>query len=1070
MKPITFEAIRNLLKTNKKKNKDKSIDQSFKRSDSFKRISIRKSYLERNRRRNVLKTKTTVIDLNDLEFKSTTSSLDSRHDRNETIPDDDSSSQEPSIIAELERKDASIDEKIRALQEINERYFRENQRIKEAGRQRHQAPIPKPPRASKLKLPTGKKTETVEVQTEPKHAQKKSTTLVPIQTTTTVTGEKKDCDEPKSPIKKTVSQINIRLTGDTERVVDSLPKSYQDRRQQAPSLLKRRNSRSKSVEDDQSSFYSISTFTLDSNNDQGTTSTRHSDFSRSVSCPRGTQEDNSSFLTFSTYCSPNDTVGNYLETNFDCSEPTTLNSNAGENNGKQSKKNVSTTSLVYEPERRPVINTQTFKMIKSKYREGVIIKIPAIEVPEGQDHNDTDKDNLNRQSSNDSAVEADSNSSVEKLNSHEEKSTVNATISYEKIVQAFEKQEVKYKKNPRKVKREYRKDRLEKDKELVKRSASDSKLNMARGDEVVYLSNDSIASPRSGTFDFPLPPASPNFDGYEKSSYNNKRNSYLVAISGKTANKLAGSENGTFESGIGIGDHVTDTYDKETSSKFLYPKDYFEEENNLNLYKEESGIAVNPTVPLKIKENPFTKHKEIYAMNTSRIWKQLCGEDEEGMSIVSSNPHPVPAPLKLKNESFKSMSSHDSGFSLTLTKPKNLFRRKSKKQRRKPKLSVSRDGYFKRVMVVQRNSTKRKKGKNSRPQGKDVFKTMNDDNWIKLAGNDAEMMREFENYCHRNNFNKEMDDLEEFYEEHLKRLKYYYIQRKQMNEAAIREFYREFHDDDLYDAYVVSRNNTFRFKEPTQRPGAESPEYLFPYPDKRVHVGKKRNKNPKFPEVRTFKSHIFGAKYAEDQYHDSLTNPNLKNNKEFAQFPYWKLSRKISKRERIAPKFKDTLLKQFESQFRQESLRNEVCLADIFPSVNQVESVESIKDHNDSIDQVDGGAMDKKHEQNQTGELSSGSDEFSEQEFIANCLGENIFCSTCDKNNSDCECYIDDCDNVDNNDDERKVTKITINGTSYTQKVKSVKRRKSKKRVHKNQSTLRRKFNGKYLLFIIILT
>uniref|UniRef100_A0A336LYM9 CSON006146 protein n=1 Tax=Culicoides sonorensis TaxID=179676 RepID=A0A336LYM9_CULSO len=1340
MKPITFEVIRNLLKT-KKKGKDKGIDQSFKRSDSFKRISIRKSYLDRGRRRNVLRSKT-VLDLNDIEIKSNSSSLERRNKSRDGSPDE-CSSQEPSIIAELERKDASIDEKIRALQEINDRYMRENQKGKKVEKK---SAIPKPPRTSKLKdqNPKDIKVDKCENSSKP---------------STLETSKENICDN--SPSKenkniKTVSQINILFTGDT----NEKPSSNKNE------LVNKRHSQL--LDDDQSSFYSVSTFTLDSQAYQDTASTRHSNYSRSISYTQGIDsnkrdKDASSFLTFSTYCQSiksdtndrkNDKKNGYLETSFDGPDTNTSKSN-NETGNKQGKnvKNISTTSLVYEPTYvKPVINTQTFKMVKSKSREGVIIKIPAVENEQREGDDDNDKDKLNRQSSNDSAVDLDSNSSVEKLNQIQEKSTMNATITYEKICKAFEKQEAKYKKNPKKDRRkDLRRERLEThlntQKPFIAPPPPPLENQEMLSDEGLIASTESleISSPKTGTFElksprhstlelpsinntgtydkttsdkfifpkdyfeeennisyrvgtdvespestavplkikenpftknkeisavttsriwkqvnlgqdeeivsshpYPVPPPlrpknesfksmsshdsgfsltltkpknlfrrkskkqrrkpklSVSRDGYFKrvmvvqhNSTKRKKNnetgnkqgknvknisttslvyeptyvkpvintqtfkmvksksregviikipaveneqregdddndkdklnrqssndSAVEADSNSSVEKLnqiqekstmnatityekickafekqeakykknpkkdrrkdlrrerlethlntqkpfiappppplenqemlsdegliastesleiSSPKTGTFElksprhSTLELPSiNNTGTYDKTTSDKFIFPKDYFEEENNIS-YRVGTDVESpeGTAVPLKIKENPFTKNKEISAVTTSRIWKQVnLGQDEE---IVSSNPYPVPPPLRPKNESFKSMSSHDSGFSLTLTKPKNLFRRKSKKQRRKPKLSVSRDGYFKRVMVVQHNSTKRKKNnKKQRPQGKDVFKSLYDDNWTKLGGNymSAEMLsgnefenqsilRDFENFCNRNkHFNKEINDLEEFYEEHLKRLKHYYLQRKQMNEVAIREFYRDYaNDEEFYDAHIVSRNDTFRFKN--TRNGRESPEYLFPYPDKRIALGKKRSKM-QFPEVRTFKSHILGSKYSSEAINNrNQSLENLKSNKDFNQFPYWKLSRKVSKRERVAPKFKDKFIDPFETE------KNEVSLADIFPSVND--------------------PMQKNNDKDTDKQQQSDSDEFSEQEFIANCLGDDLYCSTCDKNNSDCECYIDDDAN-----DQKQMAK------NSNSKMKSIKRRRSKKRLRKNHSTLRR--------------
>lgn len=88
MKPITFESIRNLLKTKKSKNKEKGVDASFKRSDSFKRISIRKSYLDRGRNKRAngggncgqMRPKASVIALDDVAAMKMASSLAGHRD------------------------------------------------------------------------------------------------------------------------------------------------------------------------------------------------------------------------------------------------------------------------------------------------------------------------------------------------------------------------------------------------------------------------------------------------------------------------------------------------------------------------------------------------------------------------------------------------------------------------------------------------------------------------------------------------------------------------------------------------------------------------------------------------------------------------------------------------------------------------------------------------------------------------------------------------------------------------------------------------------------------------------
>jgi hypothetical protein len=143
MKPITFESIRNLLKT-KKKSKDKSSsDQSFKRSDSFKRISIRKSYLERGRKRNALRASNkNLVHINERHLVTRHNESSAKHLDSEN-----------GKVAES--TDSSLDEKIRALQKINERYIKENNQLVQQTYETHYeekvVKIKKPPRPSKMK-------------------------------------------------------------------------------------------------------------------------------------------------------------------------------------------------------------------------------------------------------------------------------------------------------------------------------------------------------------------------------------------------------------------------------------------------------------------------------------------------------------------------------------------------------------------------------------------------------------------------------------------------------------------------------------------------------------------------------------------------------------------------------------------------------------------------------------------------------------------------------------------------------------------------------------------------------
>ena len=77
MKPITFENLRRLVGGGRKK---KEKESSFKRSDSFKRISIRKSYLDRGKKKHISKLEVatqTVAEEDFLKIIETTTKVDS---------------------------------------------------------------------------------------------------------------------------------------------------------------------------------------------------------------------------------------------------------------------------------------------------------------------------------------------------------------------------------------------------------------------------------------------------------------------------------------------------------------------------------------------------------------------------------------------------------------------------------------------------------------------------------------------------------------------------------------------------------------------------------------------------------------------------------------------------------------------------------------------------------------------------------------------------------------------------------------------------------------------------------
>ncbi|XP_058055319.1 disco-interacting protein 2 [Anopheles bellator] len=1087
MKPITFESIRNLLKTKKKQKDKSSIDQSFKRSDSFKRISIRKSYLERGRKRNaaaVLRGSTkNLVNISEFEDQARLVKKGSEKLRTSSAsvdPDPNAAAIQPAtadgttsgtsarneltVEQRLESSDATLDEKIRALQEINDRYINENrhliERTYEANRRVEKIKIKKPPRPSKQQTPPP----------PPPGSEVQNGDLTKYQTP--VGGSSKPSGEGRV---KNVSHVNINVS------TEAIPEEDEANPEPLPIPGARRQPQSVDDPGDDKSFYSISTFTIESNTltnpghdtgrlgsypqltDTATASSKKS-FRSSFSAGTGKTLTSTStatatatatnelptLVTIRTYCEPNSSIQStthvnerYLETSFDNPDPEPAGTTAGERPRPADRHKSS-------PQVQARINTQTFKMIRSRSRDGIVIRIPAMD-PTKRTTEGSEMENLNRQLSNDSAldlIDVDIRVDEKELQQQRGGSTT-TTVSLGPT--AVGTVELKNQKNNK-----YR-----------KKAKSAGKTNG-----------------RTGTLDVVDVPTN-------------------------------GHEN--FELQRTPKDPVAEP------PKFLFPSPYFEEENTIfydqqgQLYDEAELGSPEPSIPyaLRIKENPFTKNKEFYSINTGRIWKQLnLGQQEEDLSILSTGagaggPRLVPPP-KVKNESFKSMSSRDSGFSLTLTKPKNLFRRKSKKatllQRRKPpKLAVSRDGYFKRVMVVQRNSSKRKKSiRKQRVPSRDIFRELYDENWSKLGGDgfdggdpaslaalaavtasavgDVEapdFARDFENFCNDRRYNQEIHDLEAFYEEHLKRLRHYYIQKKKMNEAAIKEFYRDYsgagaaagaggvtvlppssgggdEENDYYDTFLVSKNETIRFKsaqvERYFQP--DGLEFMFPFPDKRKSGrpggggGSTLGSTANGKQKASGKSSLGGGTGGGIGLSASATSTAIAGRKQLFHEvrPYGSplepltqmmlIGRQggelepsrgaaqvgISTRYQEPFMFKRSISAPFgDSNFQlttpgqERDLKrvrstgtvhqNEISLASIFPSVNAGSNGKGNHVYHEDDDDEEEEDEEEEEDDDEDDEDDDDGEEFSENEFLINSLGDNLYCTRCDKGNSDCECF-----------------------------------------------------------------
>lgn len=1026
MKPITFESIRNFLKT-KKKNKKDGADASFKRSDSFKRISIRKSYLDRGRKR-AIRTKA-VIDFNEVDVKT---GIYSGRPLVENKQFDGGANEDFSL-------------KNKSLQEINEICGGG-----EDGNDKYNGVT-----ASNAMDEDNRETET---QTVAINFQGSNSTESIYNDWNNETGYDRENDEKKLNISqisvvaslnsKHVKSTNLNIIEEDVDIKSNFSSnSYflfdENIYEKADSICKERlNFNSfNGTRNSQQSVASIEIEKQAKRFNSKTSLDKHS-IKSSNSCI-----ESPNLVTFKTYCEPK----SYIETSFDSVEPRSVTHSL-----ESSRSNISRTSLNYEVVNATRIDSQTFKLPGKNKNEGVVIRIPAISECDSNDTAATrTKQNLNKQISNDSALDITEDLAI----SNNLETSLNGKFTFE-IYKELQRS------NDNLLK-----DHKERTRSRLVEPADD------RGNGKKITKNSKSSNCRRQSVGESLPPS---------------------------INK---SLDETFQS-LQI--------DDESENFFLEPEQCVYDE--VNIISPDSSIPY----PLRIKTNPFTRQKELYSVNLGRIWKQLNLGQEEDLSLEATS---LQGNFKVKNESFKSMSSHDSGFSLTLTKPKNIFRRKSKKNRRKPKLSVSRDGYFKRVMVVQRNSSRRKKKKNTKQQhhqlnnmfDQSFYETLDryyqesrryGNNYpadgSKYYDNDV-FMREFEEFCMRRNqtriekyksksfdeflqfnnddkFSQEISDLEAFFEEHLKRLKEYYLQKKQLNDRTINELYHDYDHDgkqketsseeyknDYEDRFYArskmqsDRNhlNTIENEQSTLDCTSfvyddASLDFTFPYPDKRVgrsNSSKNRNKF-RIQEVRPVVSSN-DLKYASLEFSNvghcdkkptdnAVPYADIQFPKEFMEFPYGKIKSNESRR---------TSRRKFKSLEHNESKsKTEISLSTIFPSVSSIQSDICHRCHKE---------QPTNHSINDNTDDILASDEFSENEFIANSIGCEL-CTNCDNLYIDCVCSTNELDRSDNgkkmlfcqcsveDESSRKLT---------TTNKRKMKRKKSKRRMGKNHSTLRRGYS-----------
>lgn len=827
MKPITFESIRNFLRA-KKKNKKDGADASFKRSDSFKRISIRRSYLDRGRKRAILRSGNVVASNNySVGGPSMRSSGDDKRDSVEfsadievkndgvligrfngpgsgsrnTAANDNILPNERAIDAEVEKQFCF---KNKSLQEINElcgggSSFAKRDRRQPTNVKRVEQHYDQPKASTKSSRISNIDQESKEVITSTGCFVKAGSKMKkPIGTSVAVTSEMTsdhrydddnqrhdyrsiiDTEHYQSPKKHlSLSHSNVaavELTGELRRS-DASSMSVDSAHVKNPHGRR--------------STEAASTTAIVG----GKTAKESIGSAPSISQTSSNDNEMPSLVIFKTYCNeqpatnssggPNKSSNKiknsnqYLETSFD---------SAASASEQSKRSNVTRTSLNHElvTITNSMINSQTFKVASSKVRTmaaatatiadkcdvvkhepsgtggvgGIVIRIPDshtyIENVQRNgdvvDDRSSSCDDINgRIMAHGSSVDETECDRLDGFSTNviNEETSLNGKFTFEIY------------------------------KELQRTRES-------------RLTNDS-------SMERPTTTESP--DDIETMD----RNFRALHLNSDRTEKLA------------------------NQNFYLEPEP--NEYDDVNIISPDSSIPY----PLRIKTNPFTQQKEPYSVNLGRVWKQLnLGQDDQSLetSVTLQQTAMVvpPTTVKVKNESFKSMSSRDSGFSLTLTKQKNIFDRKAvapKKPRRKSKMTLNRDGYFKKVSVVQmqsQNSTRRKKKKKPKaattpsPQllirklqqlqpphpSITAINSMFDENFYetfsryyksrqkkKLYGGQGDEPDDT-NDADGVNFSQEISDLEAFFEEHLKRLKDYYLQKKKLNEQTLNELCHEY--------------------------------------------------------------------------------------------------------------------------------------------------------------------------------------------------------------------------------------------------------------------------------------
>lgn len=1212
MKPITFESIRNFLRA-KKKNKKDGSDASFKRSDSFKRISIRRSYLDRGRKRAIMRSGNVVAVVNhggpsmrvssgsggcggngkdalqfatEIEVKNDGGELVGRFNGpgsgsgNTAVATDNILPNERAIDAEIEKQFCF---KNKSLQEINElcgggSSFAMRDRRQSDGR--HVAQHFEP-----TKVPSTKSNRCENVEHESKEMITSTGCFVkagskmkkPIGTSVAVTSEVTSvrCDDD-APL-----PTDYRSIVDTEQ--HQSPKkhlSLSHSNVAAVELggeLRRTDGSCVSVDSayvknphGRRSTKATSTTTIVSGKavKEGRGSTP------SINRPNSNDNEMPSLVIFKTYCNEQSTTNasdkqtaasvsskikdsnQYLETSFDGAPGV----------GDKSKRgNVTRTSLNHElvTITNSMINSQTFKVAPSKVRtmaaSTATIADKCIVEKSSPIKSTASNGRFSETSSSVGGIVIripDSHTYIENVQRSGDAAD-DRTSSCDDITYASHKNQ------------------------LQKKLSHDSALDDAEYDGLDRFSTNIVNEETSlnGKFTFEIYKElqrtrdSDAINSGHTQRTNRSGDSRLTMDSSMERPTTAESPDDieTMDSTFRALHLNSNRTDKLTTHQNFYLEPEPNEYDDVNIISPDSSIPY----PLRIKTNPFTHQKEPYSVNLGRVWKQLnLGQDDQSLETAVALPQTAimvqPAAIKVKNESFKSMSSRDSGFSLTLTKQKNIFDRKGvapKKPRRKSKMTLNRDGYFKKVSVVSaqsHNSTRRKKKKKGKssatmtpsPQllirklqhlqpphpsitainsmfDEDFYETFS--RYYKNRQKKTVYGDDDANDADGVNFSQEISDLEAFFEEHLKRLKDYYMQKKKLNEQTINELCHEYeqnpvakcerdaadqvvqapphtiehvelnNDDYINEKYFMMANDTLKRKQKIKqkrkqlmKPASPSSiysklngrlappalthsseistlttsyndefDYMFPHPDKRSSSsGNNSKKKTKFQtqEVRDFNqiasddTENMSLKYASldfadhmggDRYHrttvmlhdgnGSVTPPYAALAFPVARdpndFPYGKFkSKETNRRNKFKKSFESNSGGSRRREYRlanRSTVSSEIYLSSIFPSIvdetmrrtspvavemlckhchknaprlRYDQNPDDFDEYTDIDDDDDDGLDDG------NGECDNlTSDEFSENEFIANSLGSEL-CLVCDKLHTECMCSLENGD------------------------------------------------------------